>query len=696
VAAAQKQQVRRAGRRRRLPRASLLVRFGIVSFVLVALLGLVIAAVLRDAVRDRALADSVRTAEVVADVGVTPLLEPSDLQQDFVPLDVERTRRLDYRLGRAVSEDGVVRIKVWNLQHWIVWSDNVRLQGRWFPGDEEIDASFRGEITTELTDLSAPDQLEERDHGQLLAVYIPLRVGPDGRFTTSTDGEVIGSYELYFPYEPIAASIASDTRSLYVALAACLTVLYLALFRLVARASRTLRHQASENHHQATHDALTGLPNRVLFHDRADRAMAAAGRHGTGVAVLLADLDRFKEINDTLGHGHGDAVIQEVGRRIAARLRDSDTVARLGGDEFAVLLGDIRNPADAAAVAGDLAHALEEPFLVQGLELDVRASFGIACSPDDGDDPGTLLQRADVAMYIAKTSHSGCEVYRPDQDHYSAERLELAADVRRALDEDELILFYQPKVDLESGRATGVEALVRWQHPTRGLLGPGAFMSIIESTELMKPLTSRVLDLALAQSRKWRDAGLDLEIAVNVSARNVNDLRLPGEVAELLDRHGVPADRLELELTESALLEDPSRARRVLDDLHALGLTLAIDDFGTGYASLAYLTELPVGVLKIDQSFVRNLPHDLQSTAIVRFSVDLGRTLGLHVVGEGVETIEVADALRASGCNLGQGYLWARPMPPDGIPVWTAEHGVHAAPASAHDDPEPAGARSTR
>jgi diguanylate cyclase (GGDEF)-like protein len=659
--------------------------------VLVVLLGVVVAALLRDAVRDRALADSVRTAEVVADVGVTPLLDPVDLQQDFVPLDADRTNRLDYWLGRAVSEDGVVRIKVWNLQHWIVWSDNERLQGRWFPGDDEIDASFRGEITTELTDLTAPDQLEERDYGQLLAVYIPLRVGPDGRFTTSTDGEVVGSYELYFPYAPIAASIASDTRRLYVALAACLTVLYLALFRLVARASRTLRHQASENHHQATHDSLTGLPNRVLFHDRADRAMAASARHGTGVAVLLADLDRFKEINDTLGHRHGDAVIQEVGRRLSARVRQSDTVARLGGDEFAILLGDIAHPTDAAAVAGDLAQALEAPFVVEGLELDVRASFGFACSPDDGDDPDTLLQRADVAMYIAKASHSGCEAYRPDQDHYSAERLELAADVRRALDEDELVLFYQPKIDLANGRATGVEALVRWRHPTRGLLGPGAFLPVVESTELMKPLTSRVLDLALAQSRAWRDAGLDLEVAVNVSARNVNDLRLPGEVAALLDRHGVPADRLELELTESALLDDPSRARRVLDELHALGLTLAVDDFGTGYASLAYLTELPVDVLKIDQSFVRNLPHDLQSTAIVRFSVDLGRTLGMHVVGEGVETVEVADALRASGCDLGQGYLWARPMPADEIPLWAVEHGGHGGDGAAHHDHAGAG-----
>ncbi len=658
---------------------SLVARFALISLVMVVAMGLGLAHLLQRTVHDRVIGDAERTATVAARVGILPALQPADFGRNFAPLTPERRAELDDRLSGAVSDDAVVRIKVWNLQHWIVYSDNERLIGRWFPSRPLIRDSFEGATTSEVTDLEAPEELEEREFGRLLAVYVPLRLDDQGGFTNDPDGEVVGSFEIYLPYEPIASTIRSATLRLQGALALGLVSLYLAVYRMVARASRKLRRQADENLHQALHDSLTGLPNRVLFSDRVEQALALARREGTDVAVLILDLDRFKEINDTLGHHHGDELLSEVARRLVDRLRGSDSVARLGGDEFAVLLPRVPSPDDARLVALELLRMLEEPIVIGGLELDVHASVGVAISPHHGEDVGTLMQHADVALYVAKSTHSRVEVYDPSSDTNSQERLELAAELRQAIEDRQLVVHYQPKVDARSRRVMGVEALVRWQHPTRGLLGPGLFLPAIEHTELMRPLTEFVLEEAARQAAVWRRRGWDVPVAVNLSARTVADETLPARVSRLLRDHGLPPRALELELTESAVLANPERAARVLGDVHGAGVSIAIDDFGSGYASVAYLTQFPLDCVKIDQQFVMPMLDDPKARSIVQFTIDLGRTLELHVVAEGVETDALADALTELGCDLLQGYGICRPAAPEQLDEFLGRNALQLA-----------------
>jgi diguanylate cyclase (GGDEF)-like protein len=644
-------------------RVSLLARFGLISLVLVVVLGVVVGSLLQRSLRSRTVNDAIRTAQIAANIGALPVLQPSDLQHNFLPLPAERTEQLDSALLDSLSKNDIVRLKIWNAQHFIVWSDNPRLRQRWFPGDDELNESFTGEVSAEVTDLRSPEELDDQVNQRLLSVYVPLRVGADNHFTDDPHAKVVGAFELYLPYQPIARAISHDAHRLYLILAIGLALLYLAVFRIVARASRDLRRQAATNHHQALYDALTDLPNRVLFTDRLEQVALQARRNGTVAAALLLDLDRFKEINDALGHGSGDQLLQRVGARIAERLREQDTVARLGGDEFGVVLPGLTHARDAVIVAEDIAAALEETFEIDGIEIDIRASIGIACT-DDSDDAATLLRHADVAMYVAKRSRSGIEIYTQIHDLFSTERLALASEVRRAIEQRELVLHYQPKVDLRTGRVDAVEALVRWQHPTRGLLGPGEFLPVVESTHLIKPLTLYVLDEALRQTREWLDAGDRVSVAVNLAAAYAGDTRLPNHVAQLLAQHGVEPALLEIELTETAVLDDPARAKSVLEELSALGVRLSVDDFGTGYASIAYLTALPIDTLKIDQSFILDLelPGNL---AITRYSIELARTLGLVTVAEGVETEAALEVLDRLGCDEAQGFLFSRPLPAD-------------------------------
>ena len=439
--------------------------------------------------------------------------------------------------------------------------------------------------------------------------------------------------------------------------------------------------RAVVSEHQALHDVLTGLPNRALFQDRVDRALSVAERGGTRPVVMVLDLDRFKEINDTLGHHYGDELLRLVGPRIGGVLRSSDTVARLGGDEFAVLLPNALDASAGAEVGEKILHALESPFVVQGIELEVGASIGIACFPDHGEDVDTLVRRADAAMYAAKGTRSGHELF---EELFEVERetgpdpLALAGDLRRAMDAGELGVVYQPKVDVATGELRGVEALVRWQHPSRGLVLPASFVSHAEHTGLIRPLTMHVLDEALAQLAAWRRDGLVLNVAVNLSLRNLLDRGLPDDIAALLGKHGVAASSLDLELTESTIMADPTRARAVLQTLSDMGVGLSIDDFGTGYSSLGSLQHLPVDEIKIDRSFVVSMARDKDAT-IVRSTIDLGRNLGLRVVAEGVEAEEVRAHLEALGCDLAQGYLFSRPLSGPELALWAREHGLSAA-----------------
>jgi diguanylate cyclase (GGDEF)-like protein len=432
----------------------------------------------------------------------------------------------------------------------------------------------------------------------------------------------------------------------------------------LTRSQAQLRRQMVEIEHQALHDSLTGLPNRALYHARIEEAIHAAEATGGSVVVMMLDLDRFKEVNDTLGHQVGDALLDEVGRRLRAVVRASDTVARLGGDEFGILAPGVAEPADAVRLAHKLAERIARPIELGDLALEVDASVGIAFYPEHGTDLGTLIRHADVAMYLSKERHRPA-VYAPEHDQHSRARLTAVSDLRRALERDELTVHYQVQADATSRAARRVEALVRWQHPDHGLLGPDRFIPLAERSDLIRQVTLHVLEAALRQHSIWRLHGIDLPVAVNVTGRDLLDLQLPDRVATLLQRWNVAPAALELEIAENTILTNLSRAREVLERLDDLGVRLAIDDFGTGHSSLAHLARVPIDVLKIDRSFVVTMGVQQNDAVIVRSIIDLAHNLGLEVVAEGVETEDAAGALEALGCDMLQGFLIARPMPAD-------------------------------
>jgi diguanylate cyclase (GGDEF)-like protein len=417
-------------------------------------------------------------------------------------------------------------------------------------------------------------------------------------------------------------------------------------------------------------DRLTGLPNRALFNDRLQQAIVVALRLGHPLSAMMMDLDRFKYVNDTLGHHIGDLLLCEVGKRLRANLlRDSDTVARLGGDEFAILLptGDV---SAARHVAARLLRALEEPIVVEGQVVDVGASIGIVSCPADGTDMNVLLRRADVAMYAAKRANSGFAIYDERDDQHSAERLSLMSELRQAVERDELTLYYQPKVDLATHAVKYVEALVRWEHPTRGFIPPDEFIPFAEQTGYIKAISRWVAEKAIEQCSKWQALGMDLKVSINVSARDLMQAELPATVDALLRKYNVEPSWLWIEITESAIMDDPNHAIATLDQLHDLGIRLSIDDFGTGYSSLSYLKRMPVDELKIDRSFVMGMADDKDDETIVRSTIDLGHNMGLKVVAEGVENEAVLDHLKELRCDLAQGYHVSRPLPAHKLETW--------------------------
>ena len=459
-----------------------------------------------------------------------------------------------------------------------------------------------------------------------------------------------------------------------------LGLVVLALAVRMAGASGEKREQAeSLLAHQALHDSLTGLPNKAYLYERTAEALEQSVANGTACAIVLFDLDHFKDINDTMGHRYGDRLLTEIGPRVSGVLRECDTLARLGGDEFCLLLPDVGSPEDAVKVARRIMAALDEPFDVDGLNLGIEASCGISMGPADGTSADLLLQRADVAMYVAKDADSGVNVYSSQLDPNTPDHLALLGDLRHAVNRQEFVLHYQPKASMPSMLVSGAEALIRWQHPNHGLLYPDRFIPEAERSGLIEPMTDWVLDEALRQCREWLDLGGDglnpeLTVAVNLSTRTLLDSSLPASVLASLSRWKVPARMLELEITETIIMTDPVRARRILTELAEMGLTISIDDFGTGYSSLAYLRDLPVTQLKIDRSFVKEMGRDLDDAVIVRSVVDLARNLGLQTVAEGVEDADTWEQLCELGCDSAQGYFLARPMPVDAFNSWLDEH----------------------
>jgi diguanylate cyclase (GGDEF)-like protein len=585
-------------------------------------------------------------------------LSPSDFSG---PVSQDRWARLDRLFSRQVLIDGALRVKLYSPAGRVTYSNAHGLIGTRSAEPTARDVFRTQSAATDVTHLN--DEGGKGPDTKSLETYAPVTMR----------GKRVGVLEVYQDYGPVAAAASSTFWPVAAVLAVVLLALYLSLYPLLRRVTRRLRRQVEEIEHQAMHDSLTGLPNRVLFRDRLEQALHGARRRPGEVAVMFLDLDRFKEVNDTLGHESGDTLLREVGQRLAHSLRAGDTVARLGGDEFAVLATGLDDADDALVVARKLRQAVEWPFTLRGLTLEVEASIGIAIFPEHGTDADTLLRHADVAMYQSKEAHSGAGIYSPERDVYSPDRLKLLGELRRAIEQNELVLYYQPKVNLKTSEVIGFEALVRWQHPEQGLLAPDRFVPFAEHTGLVKPLTRYVMREAVRSCARWQQTGLGLGVAVNLSARDLLDLNLPDEVKLLLSETGIKPSLLELEITENTILSDPVRTRTILNRLKELGVRLAIDDFGSGYSSLGYLKRLPLDVLKIDKSFVMTMMADEDSAAIVRSTIDLAHNLGLEVVAEGVASEHVSAILATLNCDAAQGFYFSGPIPADEVAAWAAE-----------------------
>jgi diguanylate cyclase (GGDEF)-like protein len=589
------------------PRFSLLAKFSLLTLLCVVVLGTALFLFLRSEIRDRAREDARRQAEHLAtDFGI----EVSD-------------RELEAGLTRSTSD--------------------------------ELDRAVRGHRAAgELQDVKILDR-----RGRLVYEFDHERLDEDGgdlvedvplRFPGNAQPQ--GVVQVHLPYAPVAAQISHDTRRLVPILLGGLALLCLMLVPIVSRASRALRRQAR-------YDDLTGVANRRRLFERLELEIGRERSFG----LLMLDLDRFRDVNDALGHVHGDTLLREVAARLQRTIRPCDLIARLGGDEFALLIVDVGGPEAAMEIAERISQALHQDFVVGEVPLYLEASMGIAIHPRHGRSAEALVQAADIAMYASKTSGTGPELYLPERDRRGPDRVARLSELRRAIDQGELVLHYQPKVDLRTNRVPAVEALMRWNHPERGLIAPAQFLPLAEQTGLIVPLTSFALDAALGQCRAWADEGLDVQVAVNVSERSLLDCEFPFEVAALLARSALPDDPLQLELTERSLICDLAVAGDVVGRLHELGVRLSVDDFGTGYSSFSRLRDLHIDELKIDRSFVTDMAQDGQGLAIVRSAIDLAHNLGLDVVAEGVERPETLAELRELGCDAAQGFLLGRPVP---------------------------------
>jgi diguanylate cyclase (GGDEF)-like protein len=609
---------------------------------------------------DRALSNA-RTQAVAASAAPFRALSDAELREGIGRAKARRIRRY-VRSARAAGD--VAGVRAWNERGQIVYFGGPlsATAGVAPPG---VKAAVRGEVSTRVVDVA-------KSSDRFVEVYVPLR-GRRGQRPR-------GALELTVPYRTVSSALASDRRKLWLFLVIGLGALQLAVLRLVSVAATRFEHEAAEKEHQALHDPLTELANRSLFNTITEKALAER-KGDERVAVVILDLDRFKEINDALGHFNGDLVIQRAAKRLSALCRGADTVARLGGDEFAILLHGVRGRDAVLPLVNRVREALKEPFVVAGLALEVEASMGIALSPDNGEAAAELLQAADIALYAAKRAHSGAEFYAPEQHRYSPAQLGLVAQLRRAIDENELVLHYQPKASVKTGAVEGVEALVRWEHRHMGMLYPDAFIPLTEHTSLIRPLTLHLLERALEEAAEWERQGMPLSVAVNLSTQMLLDNDLAKEVGRLLFKVGMPSSRLEVEVTESSIVYDPRRASAVLQGLNDLGVRIAIDDFGTGYSSLVSLKQLPVSSIKIDKSFVMAMEESEDDAAIVRSTVDLGRNLGLDVVAEGVESPAALARLAEFGCDYMQGYYLSRPIPSDRLVKWLGAYRDVVAPA---------------
>jgi diguanylate cyclase len=622
----------------------LFLSYASASLVLVAVLGAVLLDGFREDAARQGQEQGKAQAAVIEEMAVAPALADADLAAGLTTVQRER---LQGATDLAIFHGSVIRMRLRSFTGQVVFSDD----GSTALGVPVSDPAFRTAVAGHTAVTVVVDV--QRSAGKSIRVLQPV--------IADASGQAVGVLELYLPYESIAAHLDRELTVTYWRLGAGLLGLYLLLALISWSTTRSLRRYAARQAHEAMHDGLTGLPNRAAFRARAKAALDLAARNGTGGAVVLVDLNRFKEVNDTLGHHAGDALLKVVAARLSAALRPEDTVSRLGGDEFGLVLPGLAVE-ETLALLDAASRQLVQETVLDGVPLTIEATFGVALYPQHSTSVEELVQFADAAMYQGKRGAVAVVLYTEGGVAHPAHWLVIQAELRHALARDELVLHYQPKVRLADGEICGLEALVRWQHPQRGLLQPADFLPAAEQSGLIEPLTAWVLRQALIDQTGWTAIGQSWPVAVNVSARNLETPGFPNFVAGLLAEHGTPPGQLMVEVTETALAADAEAAARTVVDLTGLGIGVAIDDFGIGYTSLSQLRSLPVTEVKIDRAFVSYLDQDPQNQAIVRSVIALAHGLGCRVVAEGVETTQVSDWLTAAGCDEAQGYLFSRPV----------------------------------
>lgn len=586
----------------------------------------------------------------------------SEVPEDAYTIGVLSPETFTRISEQVAGFDNLTRLRLWTVDGVLLFDSQQDSTG--FPDGDRLDAAVRQREPDAQVVTEVQGQQFGGTESTQLDVYVPIE----------HDGAVVGAAEVMLDYADTQAAVSNAIRTVSLVVAGGLVLLWLLLFRTVRNASIRLHSSALENARLALIDALTGLPNRRMLGDRLERAIAEHQVSGTTVGLALLDVDRFKDINDTLGHDRGDELLQLVATRLRDAMRADDVVARLGGDEFAILFPDVRSVTDAEAAARRVRQLFAPPFPLGDLALHVDTSIGVACLPDHASDASSLMRMADVAMYTAKTHRLGVSVYSPEEDDSSPARLVLLGDLHRALSvDDELEMHYQPKIDLHTGRVIGLEALMRWRHPTRGMLPPDLFIPLAEQSGLIHDLTRYALRSCVAQLAQWSQEHHPVPVAVNLSAHDVTAQDVVEVIEDLLALHKVPAALLEVEITETALVSDPSRVVPVLHRLGELGVRVSIDDFGIGNTSISQLRDLPVHGLKIDRLFVADLAATGKrgSEVVVKAMVDLAHSFGLQVVAEGVEDENTAEALRRLTVDQAQGYLYSPAVPAERL---GAEH----------------------
>lgn len=639
--------------------------YAVASLVPLVVMGVAINVMLGREIDDRALSEAVSRAETIADATVEPVLSGADLTEGLTP-----TERADLvRATAALHGDaGVLRLRIRSTVGAIVFDAEHPDAPITMTVDDEVQDAAAGTPVVLLTTLNADEVDGASAEGEsAVETYVAFH-GPG-------DQRVTGVLETYLPYAPFGDAAASSKRHLSIALVIGLLALWLILGAVTWSVTRRLRRSARRNNWLARHDSLTRLPNRLRFTEQLD-AHLASGRHLT---VALIDIVRFRAVIDTLGHDNADEFLRSVSAAIRGALPQDVQMARLVGDQFVIAASDA-SPSAFHEILRGVADAAARSVQIGGLTLSAEVVVGVATSDDSRRDGTGVLQAAEFALRAAKESGISPVRYRPELDRFDPERLTLAGQLGAAIADGDLVLHYQPKLDLESGRVRSVEALVRWQHPTRGLLQPVDFISIAESTSLIRPLTEWVVREAVRQIGEWRARDCGVSVSVNVSARSLVDDDLPSFLLGVLAASSVPANQLEVEVTETAIVADPVRAKELLDQLHEGGVRISLDDFGQGATSLLSLANLPLDELKVDRGFVVGMEQSDEKRAVVEFVISLGHRLGLTVVAEGIETEAAAATLATMGCDQGQGYLFSRPVPAEHLESWLIHHhGVTAA-----------------